>query len=247
MDIAITQEYYKLFRATFNKLLKSNFGWRDVILLFLSLIVGSSGSYLWKGKDFMNEQIFSYIAYSMLPFGLFVLGYVIRFVIQTPVEIYKSQISKIEPYDWERVVTSVKPFKILGLDGWGIEIKNNKGIALENVSIWYVGKREGQDETRLEERERLGYINFKAEKIHFESTVIEPTKSALFVITAQETGMPVTYFRTHKMRYPTVMNFLDFAIDVEIKAKTLPYTELPSWNKRLNILPDGKVSERHAA
>jgi hypothetical protein len=245
MDKAITKEYYKLFCVTFNKLRKSNFGWRDIVLLFLSLVVGAGVSYLWKGKDFMNEQIFSFIAFSMLPLGLFALGYVIRFVAQTPVEIYKSQIAKLEPYDWERVDISVKPFKILGLRGWGIEVKNNKGIALENVSIWYVGKREGQDEARLDERERLGYINFKAEKIQFESTVIEPTKSALFVVTAQETGMPVSFFRTHKKRYPTVLNFLDFAVDVEINAKTLPYTELPSWNKRLNIFPDGKVSIRH--
>ena len=241
------KEYYILFYKTFNDLWKSDIDWKAYSVEILSSVIGGILFIYGNGVRAVMENISGFVLSVLAIPGALALSYSVYKLIMTPVEIYKSQSAKYEPFGWDKVEINVKPFNILGLVGWGIEVKNSKGISLENVSVWYVGKREGQDETRLKEKERLGYINFKAEKIQFESTVIDSKERAMFVVTGQETGvMPVPFFRTHKMRYPTVMNFPDFAVDIEIKAGTLTYTELPALSKRLNIFPDGKVSERHA-
>ncbi len=239
------KEYYPLFFKTFRDLWKSGIDWKAYSIEVLSSVVGGIVFIYSNGENAVMENISGFVL-SVFAFpGILAFLYSAYKLIMTPVEIYKSQIVKFEPYDWSNVGIVEKPFNILGLSGWGIEVINNKGIALENVSIWYVGKREGQEETKLGENERLGFINFKSEKIQFESTVIEPNSRVFFVITSEEYGMPIPCITTEKKRHYIGSGFQN-AIDIVVKAKTMPYTELAPQSKRLNIFPDGMVLTRPA-
>ncbi|HCK65394.1 MAG TPA: hypothetical protein DHW49_03945, partial [Anaerolineae bacterium] len=176
------------------------------------------------------------------PFTLALLYSVYKLII-TPVEIYRHHIYQLEKYDWSRVEIEPVPFDILGLDGWGVKVTNNKHIPLEEVSIWLHGVREGQDWQILNNKEIFGYLNERAEILSFDvSKVLDTSKSETFAITTRESGFPVFFVRTDKRRELT-NSHIPLAIDINIKAKTENY-ELPPKLIRLNVYSDGKISIR---
>ena len=242
------KEYYKLYFSTFWDLLKKSIGWEDIALLVLSLAVGSAGSYWWKGKDFMIEQVVSFLAYAMVPFIVLSLGYVLYFLVQTPVKINQSQNAELDKYNWNRAVFNVEKYDLLGLSGWGLMLSNTKSIALENVSVWLVGVRDGQKWNILENKqyERFGYINNKAELLMFESYgELLSGEKLVFAITAMESGTPVHTIRTEKRTQPVLNDVYPLAIDVLVKAKTnFMASELPLKLIRLNVYSSGMISIR---
>jgi len=158
------------------------------------------------------------------------------------IRIYRDNLNELDKYGWVRVDIELTTFQILGLNGWGIRITNNKSIPLENVSLWYISNREGQRETKIEPKERLGYIDERSEIIKFESANLEPKENRIFVVAGEDTGFGASYLRAEKTKYRVAG--WDFTVDIEIMAKTIIYYDLPTRHIRLNIEPDGTVSVR---
>jgi hypothetical protein len=91
-----TREYYRLFVATLQDLIKERVGTRDFVILGLTALLGFPIVYFWRGKEFMIDEIVSFIAFSMLPFSLLALGYVAKSFIDTPVRIYTGKKSYLQ-------------------------------------------------------------------------------------------------------------------------------------------------------
>ncbi len=247
MEKTIKKEYYALFLSVFRALIKSHFGWRDIILLFLSLVIGTSGSYLWKGEDFMSEQFFSFVVYSIFPFGVLALGYVVYFIIQTPVEIYKSQINELDKYNFERINFDVEKYNIIGSSGWGLKVVNGKSISLNNVSAWLIGTRKGKEWEILEEKDQEKFLNVneRAEILQVEDCELLHGEKILFAITTMDSGIAGVRLATNKKLRFVSYDVEPLAIDVFVVAKT-KFTdyELHSEIIRLDVFGDGKVSIR---
>jgi len=221
------KEYYKLYCSTYWRLLKTSIGWRDIILLVLSLLIGSIGSYWWKGKDFMLEQVFSFVAYSMFPFGVLVLGYGVCFLIQTPVNIYQSQKSELSKYNWDKVEFEVVSFSIVGMSGWAIRIVNNKQFDLGKIQIRLNQIRINREVHPARKAYYFGSIDYASEEItYLEDNGIERGKTKDFVITGIVQGnfVPVHKFVTFPnddINFPfydlPIPPFPQVVIDIDIR------------------------------
>jgi hypothetical protein len=241
----VIKEYYKLYCSTYWRLLKTSIGWRDIILLVLSLLIGSVGSYWWKGKDFMLEQVFSFVAYSMLPFGILALVYGAYFLIQTPVKIYQSQKSELSKYNWDEVLFEVAPFSIVGMSGWAIRIVNNKQFDLCKIQIRLNQVRINRDVHPARKAYYFGSIDYASEEItYLEDKGIERGKAKDFVITGivQGSFTPIhkfVTFPTDDINFPfydlPIPPFPQVVIDIDVRG-------FAEFRNEKSILPAKTIS-----
>lgn len=187
-----------------------------------SVLIGLVGSFIWLA-----------VVYLSLVFE------------KTPQKIYTEIQTENDSFDWRKVDFEVEKFNIFGLFGWRIKVVNSKSVELENLSIYKIGRREGQERTQTVKK-RFGYIDYNSDKVLFQSVNVPFGGKIEFAITATEPARvpqvpPIIY--TEDDRIYTVQ-FQPFAIEIEIEAETKNQGKLPKKILILEIYPDGEISKK---
>ena len=162
-----------------------------------------------------------------------------------PQRIYSEIQTENDSFDWRKVDFEVEKFNIFGLFGWRVKIVNSKSVELKNLSLYKIGRRDGQERTRTAKK-RFGYIDRKLDKVLFQVTNLSSGGEILFAITATEPANvpqvpPIIY--TEDDRIYTVQ-FQPFAIEIGVEAETQNQGKLPHKVLILEIYPDGEVSKK---
>lgn len=157
MEKKFSQEFFKEYRKTFVELFKKSFGWRDWTLLALAVFAGIAGSYWWKGKEYMIEQLFSYIAWSIVPLVVLSLGYIMYFAVQTPVNIYAKQKKLLSNRSWYDVEFEPIHLTERGMNIAALKIINNKPIEITDLNIKTYALY--KDESAIAEQRDMYWMN----------------------------------------------------------------------------------------
>jgi len=169
-------EYYGLYISTFLRLLfDKSFVRKEIAFLVLSLVCGAIGSYWWGGWDFMTEQTFTFIAYSLMPLGVLAFLRLIYCLLQTPVSIYQTQENEIEKHSWgKKVEFSLEPYSIANTYGDALVIENKKSIDITTLTVEIIKIEIGREIVDLSKIGvyRLGHI--ERNSVYKEEKIVEP-------------------------------------------------------------------------
>lgn len=86
-----TKKYYKLYWREFVGSAKKAIGWKELLYLCISLVVGATIYLFRNGINAMNDQIISFIAFSLAPAILLAFLFVIYHLIQTHPKLYREK------------------------------------------------------------------------------------------------------------------------------------------------------------
>ena len=144
-----TKEYYKLFWSTFWHLFKTKFGTRDIIILIFAAFVGTLLSYLWGGKEFMVEQVVTFVGFSVLPLAVISLVYLVNLMRETAVTIYTEQKKRLANRSWYDVDFEPVYFTNQGRHITALKVRNNKPIEITELNLkiyelWKDGEKLGE-------------------------------------------------------------------------------------------------------
>jgi len=139
-----TKKYYRMYFAEFKDSIKKALGWKELLSLCVSLVVGVVFYWLFIGVDSMKEEIINFIAFSLIPAGLLSIGYIVFHIIQTHVNLYRRKEIEANKYTWKDI--EIIPYHFDRKSGMGVgleiisdkSINNSLNITKEHVEITHV-------------------------------------------------------------------------------------------------------------
>jgi hypothetical protein len=161
------KEYRKAYWRAFRRRAEPENHLLAIVSVIFELVVGAAFFFVTKGTVAMNEQVVSFVAFTLAPVGLVTLVYLVWHLFKTPADVYANlkerhdyELSEnkkrcereltemkahADKYTWEGITFNVYEDMREGGDGIGVEVINNKPFTVKSLSAHLITLRSTKD------------------------------------------------------------------------------------------------------